>query len=199
MWMIAAYRRTQPKSIGLVWGLVATWRWVYIHHMNRMNSRNGTTPWWQHHKYRRGIIIIIIIIIIIVLTGTCVSVCACVHKITEKLLTGNWCNLVGMCVLWWSLKVIQLFLTFDLHFWPWHLFLYFYWWRQEGHLISFEFSYPKITAECRVYVPLSYAILLLFILEGMLVGFALLCMCSLLVSCLYVLGGWWSNAGCYED
>ena len=62
MWMIAAYRRTQPKSIGLVWGLAATWRWVCIHQMKWVNSRNGATPWRQHHKYRRGIITIIIII-----------------------------------------------------------------------------------------------------------------------------------------
>ena len=25
--------------------------------MNRVNSRNGATPWWQHNKYRRGIIL----------------------------------------------------------------------------------------------------------------------------------------------
>ena len=56
---------SQPKSIGLVWGLAATWRWVCIHHINRVNFRNGAMPWSQHHKYRRGIIIIIIIIIII--------------------------------------------------------------------------------------------------------------------------------------
>ena len=57
---------SQPKSIGLVWGMAATWRWVCIHHMNRVNSRNGATPWWQHHKYRCGIIIIIIITIIVI-------------------------------------------------------------------------------------------------------------------------------------
>ena len=45
---------SQPKSIGLVWGLAVTWRWVCIHHMNRVNSLNGTMPWWQHHKYHRG-------------------------------------------------------------------------------------------------------------------------------------------------
>ena len=57
MWMIAAFlpADSQPKSIGLVWGLAATWRWVCIHHMHPVNSRNGATPWWQHHKYRRGI------------------------------------------------------------------------------------------------------------------------------------------------
>jgi len=41
MWMVAAiYRRTQPKSVGLVCGLAATWRSVCIHQMNRVNSRS---------------------------------------------------------------------------------------------------------------------------------------------------------------
>jgi len=31
---------SQPKSIGLVLGLAATRRSVYIHQMNRVNSRN---------------------------------------------------------------------------------------------------------------------------------------------------------------
>ena len=31
---------SQLKSIGLVWGLAATRRSVYIHQMNRVNSRN---------------------------------------------------------------------------------------------------------------------------------------------------------------
>jgi len=31
---------SQPKSIGSVWGLAATRRSVYIHQMNRVNSRN---------------------------------------------------------------------------------------------------------------------------------------------------------------
>jgi len=31
---------SQPKSIGLVWGLAATRRSVYIHQMNRVNFRN---------------------------------------------------------------------------------------------------------------------------------------------------------------
>ena len=39
--LIAAnFRRTQPKSTGLVWVLAATRRSVYIHRMNRVNSRN---------------------------------------------------------------------------------------------------------------------------------------------------------------
>ena len=31
---------SQPKSVGLVWGLVATRRSVCIHQMNRVNSRS---------------------------------------------------------------------------------------------------------------------------------------------------------------
>jgi len=31
---------SQPKSTGLVWGLAATRRSVYVHQMNRVNSRN---------------------------------------------------------------------------------------------------------------------------------------------------------------
>ena len=36
----ANFRRTQPKSIGLVWGLTATRRSICIHQMNQVNSRN---------------------------------------------------------------------------------------------------------------------------------------------------------------
>ena len=52
---------SQPKSIGLVWGLVATRRSVYIHQMNRVNSRND----FGHDDSIINIVIIIIIIIII--------------------------------------------------------------------------------------------------------------------------------------
>jgi len=63
MWMIAAnFRRTQPKSIGLVWGLAATRRSVYIHQMNRVNSRNG----FGHDDSTINIVMAIIIIIIII-------------------------------------------------------------------------------------------------------------------------------------
>jgi len=44
---------SQPKSIGLVWGLVATRHSVYIHQMNCVISRNDS------------VLVIIIIIIII--------------------------------------------------------------------------------------------------------------------------------------
>ena len=45
---------SQPKSTGLVWGLAATRRSVYIHQMNRVNSRNDFGSWWQHHKHCHG-------------------------------------------------------------------------------------------------------------------------------------------------
>jgi len=40
---------SQPKSIGLVWGLAATLRLVYIYQMNRW-----TLSRWQHHKHHRS-------------------------------------------------------------------------------------------------------------------------------------------------
>jgi len=53
---------SQPKSIGLVCQLVATRRSVYIHQMNRMNSRNDFG-----HDYSTINIVVVIIIIIITL------------------------------------------------------------------------------------------------------------------------------------
>jgi len=40
---------SQPKLVGLVWGLAAIWCSVCIHQIDYMNSRNGL-PWWQHHR-----------------------------------------------------------------------------------------------------------------------------------------------------
>ena len=51
---------SQPKSVGLVWGLAATGHWVCIHQMNRVNSRNDC-----HDDSTIKIVVIIIIIIII--------------------------------------------------------------------------------------------------------------------------------------
>ena len=53
---------SQPKSTGLVWGLAATRRSVYIHLMNRVNSRND----FGHDDSTINIVIAIIIIIIII-------------------------------------------------------------------------------------------------------------------------------------
>ena len=52
---------SQPKSTGLVWGLAATRRSVYIHQMNRVNSHND----FGHDDSTINIVMAIIIIIII--------------------------------------------------------------------------------------------------------------------------------------
>ena len=54
-WQISA--NLQPKSIGLVWGLAATRRSVYIHQMNRVNCRND----FGHDDSTINIVIAIII------------------------------------------------------------------------------------------------------------------------------------------
>jgi len=54
---------SQPKSIGLVWGLAATRRSVYVHQMNRVNSRNDS----GHDDSTINIVMAIIIIIIIII------------------------------------------------------------------------------------------------------------------------------------
>ena len=50
---------SQPKSTGLVWGLAATRRSVYIHQMNRVNSRND----FGHDDSTINIVMAIVIII----------------------------------------------------------------------------------------------------------------------------------------
>ena len=53
---------SQPKSIGLVWGLAATRRSVCIHQMNRVNSRND----FGHDDSTINIVVVINIIIIFI-------------------------------------------------------------------------------------------------------------------------------------
>jgi len=52
---------SQPKLIGLVWGLAATQCSVYSHEMNQVNSRND----FGHDDSTINIVVDIIIIIII--------------------------------------------------------------------------------------------------------------------------------------
>jgi len=54
---------SQPKSTGLVWELAATRRSVYIHQMNRVNSRND----FGHDDSTINIVMAITIIIIIIM------------------------------------------------------------------------------------------------------------------------------------
>ena len=49
---------SQPKSIGLIWGLAATQRSVCIHHMNRVNSHND----FGHDDSSINIVMIITIV-----------------------------------------------------------------------------------------------------------------------------------------
>ena len=53
---------SQTKSTGFVWGLAATRRSVYVHQMNRVNSRND----FGHDDSTINIVMAIIIIIITV-------------------------------------------------------------------------------------------------------------------------------------
>ena len=55
---------SQPKSVGLVWGLAATQCSVCIHQMNRVNSRSD-------HGHDDSTINIVVIIIIIIITVHC--------------------------------------------------------------------------------------------------------------------------------
>ena len=61
---------SQPKSIGLVWGLAATRHSVYIHQMNRVNSHNDFGRDDNTIKFVVVIVIAIIIIIIALLWNT---------------------------------------------------------------------------------------------------------------------------------
>jgi len=57
---------SQPKSIGLVWGLAATRRSVYIHQMNRVNSRND----FGHDDSTINIVVVIIVVVVVVVVET---------------------------------------------------------------------------------------------------------------------------------
>jgi len=58
---------SQPKSTGLVWGLVATRRSVFIHQMNREKSRND----FGHDGSTINIAVVIIIIMLYSATAVC--------------------------------------------------------------------------------------------------------------------------------
>ena len=57
---------SQPKSIGLVWGLATTRRSVYVHQMNRVNSRNDS----GHDDSTINIVVILLLIILIFSLGS---------------------------------------------------------------------------------------------------------------------------------
>jgi len=57
---------SQPKSIGLVWGLATTRRSVYVRQMNRVNSRNDS----GHDDSTINIVVILLLIIVIFSLGS---------------------------------------------------------------------------------------------------------------------------------
>jgi len=61
---------SQPKSTGLVLGLAATWRSVYIHQMNWVNSRN------DFGQYDSTINIVVVIIITIIIITIIIIACS---------------------------------------------------------------------------------------------------------------------------
>jgi len=62
MWMVAAnfWRTRSPSRLAWSEGLVATGRSVYIHQMNRVNSRND----FSHDDSTINIVVVAIIVII---------------------------------------------------------------------------------------------------------------------------------------
>ena len=87
---------SQPKWVGLVWGLAATGRSVCIHQMNQVNSRND----YVMMTVTINIVSNIIIIIIIkpskpnTVSSLSTSVCMYVCTKTNKKLLQRWCELV---------------------------------------------------------------------------------------------------------
>ena len=60
---------SQPKSIGLVWGLAATRRSVHIHQMNRVNSRND----FGHEDSTINIFVVIITVVGSAVHSECIT------------------------------------------------------------------------------------------------------------------------------
>ena len=88
---------SQLKSIGLVWGLAATRRSVYIHQMNRVNSRND----FAHEDSITNIVVVIISIVIITASSLAalllalssdppVATCTPTHKRRERYIMNNY-------------------------------------------------------------------------------------------------------------
>jgi len=52
-------------------------------------------------------------------------VCVSVRRKSRKLLVGNWCNLVGICLMV-NARINWKLVTFDLDLWPWEFFFFFF-------------------------------------------------------------------------
>jgi len=55
---------SQPKSVGLAWGLAATRRSVCIHQMNRVNSRSN----YGHEDSTINIVVKLLLLVLLLLT-----------------------------------------------------------------------------------------------------------------------------------
>jgi len=64
---------SQPKSVGLVWGLAASRRSVCIHQMNRVNSRND-------HGHEDSTVNIVVELLTIIITFTRWWICVNTHQ-----------------------------------------------------------------------------------------------------------------------
>jgi len=80
---------SQPKSVGLVWGLAATRRSVCIHQMNRVNSRSDLSR-WQHHKHCHWLLLLLLCVC--VRARTCEDMCGCIDvaRNRESAITVHW-------------------------------------------------------------------------------------------------------------
>ena len=56
------YQRTHSPSFGLVWGLAATRRSVYIYQMNRVNSRNDV----GHDDSTINIVVVLLLLLLLI-------------------------------------------------------------------------------------------------------------------------------------
>ena len=54
---------SQPKSTGLVRGLAATRRSVYIHRINRVNSRND----FGHDDSTINIVVVVVVVVVVII------------------------------------------------------------------------------------------------------------------------------------
>jgi len=61
---------SQPKSVGLVWGLAATQRSVCIHQMNRVNSRSDH----GHEDSTINIVIELLLLLICTINNCIISI-----------------------------------------------------------------------------------------------------------------------------
>ena len=75
---------SQPKSIGLVWGLAATRRSVYIHQMNRVNARND----FGHDDSTINIVMLLLLLLLLWRVGGTVSrVC---EQVVQSWYLNSW-------------------------------------------------------------------------------------------------------------